>query len=491
MSQLPERVQDRYLPGLAPLPLDDMLRGMIRTSSRNSLVTDSAAGATAYACGRKSDNGVYGASHKRHYGTLLEAAKLKGMRTGVVVTSSVTHATPAAFTAHGLNREDENAIAAWQISGAPLDRPGEPMVDVLLGGGLCRFLPTNTTSNGVASCRADGVDLLKAAKERFGYTVITTPDALHKIVADSSHKRLPLLGLFSREHMAYEIERDAEKEPSLSDMLRSALYLLGPHHTDAGFFLFVEGSKIDMAAHENDAPTHAIEVLEYNRAVQVAKDWVLRHPDTLLLSVADHETGGLSLGRRNEPNYWIYAYPYRYMPLSFADIHRSALSVSRQLVQFARNLNLDSTNAFSPIMAKPRKRLLRYIYDTILAVYKVKPLDATLDKAYFIVTMHDQAPNYVDENHFRVARVIGDAVAIQAGIAWSTPGHTGVDICLYGMGAGAPLLNNCMENTDVHYVVKDLLNLDTDAVSDLLLASTPSPSSSLTPAYSGNLGSAR
>ena len=380
----------------------------------------------------------------------------------------------------------ENKIAEWQMTGAPFEETGKPVVDLYFGGGLCHFLPEGKSMTGTMSCRQDDIDLLGKAKSKFGYNLVTSRNEFDKLPGNA---KLPVMGLFAREHMSYEIERDPLKEPSLSEMMKKALDILDDYHSNEGFFLFVEGSRIDMAAHENDAPSHAIEAIEYNRAIQYAKDFVKKHPDTLLVSVADHETGGLSLGRKNEPNYWIYAYPYRYMPLSFENIHKSAYTVCKGLIKEAIILGLNSKNAFSWSMASTKAKFIDIIRKTIVQVYHVEPLEITLEKCYFIITMHDDSP-YPDENVFRGARVIGEAIAIKAGLSWSTPGHTGVDINLYAMGAGISMLNNSMENTDVHYVIKDLLGLDTDTVSERLRRNI-SNSDTAEKEYSGGLGGAK
>ena len=377
-------------------------------------------------------------------------------------------------------------IATWQMSGKPFDN-GRPVVDLYFGGGLCHFLPQNVNMTDTASCRTDDVDLLQQAQSQLGYTVLTTRAEFDGL---SPHQTtLPLLGLFGAEHLEYEIEREPAVQASLSEMVAKALHLLtaapSVHGDEASapFFLFIEGSRIDMAAHENDAPSHAIEAIEYNRAVQVAKDWVAGHPDTLLVSTSDHETGGLSLGRRTEPEYWKYPYPYKYVPLVFRDIKRSAVSVARDLVTCARALGLSSLNRDEPAMATARRQLELLVLDAMRLVYGLGQLRPDqLERIVFTATLPDDSAN-VHHAFYRVARVIGDAVSGQADISWATPGHTGVDVNLYGMGAGVEFLNSCMENTDVHFVIKDLLQLDTDAVTALLRAhrTPPAASSSSSP----------
>ena len=167
--------------------------------------------------------------------TLFEAARLKGIRTGTVCTSRVTHATPASFGAHAIDRDMEPFIAQYLVGNLG---SLTPVNDLLLGGGLCEFLPKLP---GLPSCRNDNEDLLLAAKQR-GFNIITSRSQLY--AADNS--TMPLLGLFALDHMAYDIDRSVYNEPSLAEMTEKALELLttltenSPH----GFLLMVEGSRI-------------------------------------------------------------------------------------------------------------------------------------------------------------------------------------------------------------------------------------------------------
>ena len=171
------------------LPLDEIHVGHSRTQSSSSLITDSAAGATAFACAQKSYNGAIGVyPDKKPCGTVLESAKLKGMLTGLVVTSRITHATPASFSSHVAWRDWENQIAEQQIGHTPLGR----MVDLMFGGGSCEFL-SNTTEG---SCRADDRDLFREAQEQFGWSV-RYGSREHLDGLDEDQTQLPLMALFA------------------------------------------------------------------------------------------------------------------------------------------------------------------------------------------------------------------------------------------------------------------------------------------------------
>lgn len=243
--------------------------GWVRTYSANSLITDSAAGATAFATGHKTDNGVIAMTpDKTALKTILEQAEEAGYRTGLVTTTRITHATPAAFAAHVPSRRMEDEIAAQMI---------EKGIEVLLGGGLRHFTPKG---------RKDGKDLLARAKA-LGYRVITTRKELLE------HRKGKVLGLFSESHIPWVGQRSKEI-PSLAEMTRKALELLSSDG-ERGFFLMVEGGRIDHGAHAHDPKKTVLETLDFDEAVEVALRFVQNHPNTLLLVVADHETGGMAL----------------------------------------------------------------------------------------------------------------------------------------------------------------------------------------------------
>jgi alkaline phosphatase len=146
------------LPENDTLVLDKHLIGSSRTRSTSSLITDSAAGATAFSCGFKSYNGAISVLPDHSpCGTVMEAAKRAGYTTGLVVTTRITDATPACFAAHVNRRDEEDIIAQQMIGEHPLGR----VVDLMLGGGRCHFLPKSTSG----SCRADETDVIQLAKD--------------------------------------------------------------------------------------------------------------------------------------------------------------------------------------------------------------------------------------------------------------------------------------------------------------------------------------
>lgn len=282
------------LPYEDTLVLDRHFIGQSRTRSSSSLVTDSAAGATAFSCGMKSYNGAISVLPDfSPCGSIMEAAKRAGYTTGLVVTTRITDATPACFASHVRRREMEDQIADQLIGNGPLGRS----VDLILGGGRCHFLP-NTTEGG---CRTDTLDLVDQA-ENDGWNYISTREDFDGLNVGSAVE-LPLLGLFAPRDIPFEIDRRHVDDvyPSLEEMATTALKALkeATRDSDQGFFVMIEGSRIDHAGHANDPAAQVHEVLAYDRTIQAVIDF-LEEDDTegIMISTSDHETGGLAAARR-------------------------------------------------------------------------------------------------------------------------------------------------------------------------------------------------
>ena len=280
------------------LTLDEHLIGSSRTRSSSSLVTDSAAGATAFSCGKKSYNGAISVlPNGDPCGTVLEAAKRAGYMTGLVVTTRITDATPATFASHVHVREEEDSIARQLIGDT---HPLGHVVDLMLGGGRCFFLPNSTSS----SCRSDDVDVTATAQDQ-GYSYISTREEFDALETGNAAK-LPLLGLFADTDIPFEIDRRTASEiyPSLDEMARTALNALSiaTQNSDKGFFLLIEGSRIDHAGHENDPAAQVHEVLAFDKTFTSVLEYLDKsNIEGVAVSTSDHETGGLSVARRTFP----------------------------------------------------------------------------------------------------------------------------------------------------------------------------------------------
>lgn len=279
------------------LVLDKHIIGNSRTRSSSSLVTDSAAGATAFSCGIKSYNGAIGVDPQSNpCGTILEAMKLQGYLTGLVVTTRITDATPAAFSSHVDYRWQEDLIAEHQLGEYPLGRT----VDLILGGGRCHFLPKSVPGG----CRADQRNLVEEAiHKNWSYVGDRQQfDALQ----GGKNVSLPLLGLLASTDIPYDIDRDSKEYPSLAEQAKTALTALSKasENSDKGFFILIEGSRIDHAGHHNDPAAQVREVLAYDDAFKAVLDFAdSTDVETVVISTSDHETGGLVTSRQISPSY--------------------------------------------------------------------------------------------------------------------------------------------------------------------------------------------
>lgn len=238
------------------------------TWSANSAVTDSGASGTAMATGVKVNNEVIslqipGDGHELE--TLLEYFKKRGKATGLVATSYITHATPAVFGAHATNRQYYANIAN--------DYLYQTKPNVLFGGG--------------------GYGMTETGAVAVGYTVIKNRDELLNL---NTRNKEFVSGQFGSTHMPYEYD-GLGNLPHLHEMTEKALRILD--NDPDGFFLMVEGSRIDHAAHANDILRDINETLEFSRSVESVIDWMGERKDTLLLVTADHETGGLTVTNDN------------------------------------------------------------------------------------------------------------------------------------------------------------------------------------------------
>ena len=256
------------------LTIDQMpVTGIITTHSADNLITDSAAGATAMSTGVKTRNGMIGMNPDTvAYRTILELAKQKGKSTGLVATSSIAHATPAGFGAHVPSRKMQDRIAEQLLHNK---------IEVLLGGGKKYFIPQNQKDSG----RKDNKNLLTTARQ-LGYTVAETREAML-----NSHSPY-LLGLFAMDGMTTR-----PPEPSLAEMTHKALEILS--QDPDGFFLMVEESQIDWGGHANNLEKVIRQTRLFDEAVQEGVKFAQQHGNTLIVIVADHETGGLTIVKGN------------------------------------------------------------------------------------------------------------------------------------------------------------------------------------------------
>lgn len=244
------------------------------THSLNNRVTDSAASGTALATGTKTNNSMIGLTPDSVVlESIIARAEAEGRPTGIVVTSDLAHATPAAFYAHVADRGDYAAIARQFVDSG---------IDVAFGGGVRTF------SKAPEEGESSPLDLLREK----GYGVVTTVEELE------AAPQAPVIGLMAEHHMAGALEGRGDYLPRATS---KALDLLTAQSekNGKGFILMVEGSRIDFDAQENNAEGLLLEMRDFEQAVNRAMDYADTHPGTLVVVVADHESGGLTMPSGN------------------------------------------------------------------------------------------------------------------------------------------------------------------------------------------------
>lgn len=449
------------------LMLDKYLIGQSRTMSSSSLITDSAAGATAFSCGLKSYNGAIAVDPmQRPCGTILEALKLKGYKTGMVVTTSLTDATPAAFSSHADFRSMQDLIANQQLG---LNATLGEMVDLLIGGGRCFFLPQSDE----AGCRSDELNLVEFAKKQ-GWDVSVDRAGFDKLgLGLNKDVKLPVLSLLAYYNIPYEIDRDEKVFPSLYEETVTALNILSreTEDSDEGFFLMVEGSRIDHAGHHNDPHAQVREVLAYDKAFsEVIRFAQNSDVETYIVSTSDHETGGLDVGRQIGPDYPDYVwYPEVLKNAKHSGEYLNA-KINRYLSQ-SKEIKRDKLKSF----------IQQEILSEDLGITDFEEVDV---KSILKMIVKEEQAESEEDGFVTIKEVTGasevveylkNMVSVRARIGWSTHGHTGVDVNIYGYcnreeGQVRLLkgLGGSRENTDIGRFLEQVAGVDLDDLSAVL-----------------------
>ncbi|MDG5758399.1 alkaline phosphatase [Natronococcus sp. A-GB1] len=370
---------------------------------------DCAASATGIGAGVKTYNGAIGGIRNEDgefvpVETILEAASDAGLATGLVTTTRITHATPAAFAAHVPHRSMEDEIAEQYIDAAD--------VDVLLGGGKAHFDPEQ---------RDDGRDLLGAAEEQ-GYRIVETDEELADV------EESPVLGLFTEDdsHLNYYLDRQSDTtQPGLVEMTEKALDLLSEN--DEGFFVMVEAGRVDHCGHKND-PAILDEQLEGDRAVGACLDFARDDgtAPTTVVTTADHECGGFSLGRDG-----IYNVDYEMIDALQASVTEGIVPAIDEEVEDVEDLQT--------VMSE-------------VAGIELEDVDRNHSDAD-IYRAIDLGPLYAEVPALR------DMLNRQMLIDFTSHGHTGVDVPLYADGPNAEFFDRARDNTDIADVMADALGV--------------------------------
>lgn len=425
------------------LNLEPFILGNIRTYSTSNLITDSAAAGTAYATGHKSYNGAISVDDEgQPLGTLMEALKLQGYKTGLVVKSTLTDATPAVWASHVDTRQKQAEIAL-QMVGETLPAQFGQVVDYMSGGGKCYWVPQGQED----SCREDDVDVISIAKEK-GFNYFETKEEFDNYLENGL--TLPALSFWAEEDVPYSIDRDPSKTPTLAEQAQLALNTLANATKDSeqGFFVMIEGSLIDHCGHDNDAACHPREVLEFDETFKVVKEFIDQsETDSLVIVSADHETGGMALGSMEGD----------YDPTVLFNKTHSSLYFVEEVTKY------NETNSNEADITK-------FVQDWV-----VNELSVTDAKDEEIKNVVDAVLN--DED---ILLAIGPITSDRAGIAFTTDGHSAVDIlsffytnspyihrAAFRQERGSGLLGN-HENIDTNRFLQSITGADLDAITEQL-----------------------
>ena len=406
--------------GITPLLFTQFpYASMITTFSANSGVTDSAAAGTALATGKKTNNSVIGLEPdlKTPANSIAEKAKEEGMRVGVATSVTIDHATPSSFYAHVPNRNSSYQIGQQLISTG---------FDFYAGSDF------STPSNR----RAPEEGTLYEQSEKAGYTIARgykeyqkkarKADKMILFQTEEASKR-------DRGSIPYAIDRE-KGDLSLTEITRAGLNFLSKD-LSKGFFLMVEGGKIDYACHANDAATALVEIEDFDNAIRVAYEFYEQHPDeTLIVVTADHETGGFVLGNGQ---YALNLQALKYQRMSVSKLS-SKLNELRKKTnnkvswEMAQKVLSEHFGLFGPLkLNKRQEERIRKAYDENFQNQEVA---------------YDASMYQKDE---RLATVAKEIINEIARVGWISGSHSNGYVPVYSIGVGAEKFSQRADNTDI------------------------------------------
>ncbi|MCT4599811.1 MAG: alkaline phosphatase [Marinifilaceae bacterium] len=374
-------------------------------------ITDSAAAGTALATGNKTSNGTISMNEdgSENYKTIAELAKLKGMKIGIISSVSIDHATPACFYAHNISRSNYTAIAS-QMATSKFDY----------------------FAGGYSKSKNNIVDEMTSN----GYRISSDRNTLNSL--SKENKNWAYTGYDSSSALQYAIDKNTENI-SLKEFTEKGIELLD---NDKGFFMMVEGGKIDWACHANDAKAAIYDVLAFDNALKSALNFYEKHPEeTLIIVTGDHECGGMTIGFA-ATGYNIDFSLLKSQNLSFEEFNKTVKT-------WVENKNIDFNDALNIIKEKfglgdsdinPKLALSEYEIEKLKEAF-----NKTIDKS--LISDNDKIYKYGNYVPFTVT--VTHILNNKAGLSFSSFAHTGVPVPVYAIGAGARLFDGSYDNTDI------------------------------------------
>lgn len=401
--------------------------GINTTHAADTLVTDSAAAGTALATGHKTNNGMISIlPNGKNVKTLVEAAEEKGMATGIVTTTELTHATPAVFASHNASRNGAPEIAVDYLDSG---------VDYFAGGGIAYFVPKSF--QGSTSKRADERNVFNEFYKQ-GYKVFESASKTEEFRSYQPKGKEKVIAAFASGHLPYEVERKQKNDtPSLAELTQKGIDILTKY--DKGFFMMVEGGRIDHACHAQDIASSVYDTLAFDESIKKAYEFYQKHPsETLIVVVGDHETGGMGLGFGN--NYF----------LKMNEIVDVKVSVEDNLNKAkAYKANGNREEYFKYLEANFSLDKLTDSERAIIAA----AMD-TIDKG----ETNDRAYGTYNPVAIAAAHVLDE----RANAQFTTFAHSGTVIPMSAIGVGAETFSGYKDNTEIAKVMANLMGFVLD-----------------------------
>lgn len=396
--------------------------GFITTHSATNGVTDSAAAGTALAGGKKTYNGAIGVLEDKTTPvfSVAQRAKEHGAAVGVTTNVTVDHATPAVFYAHAENRNMYYEIGK-QLGPSGFD-----------------FFAGSDFMTPVGKDEPEGTPDLYQQTEAAGYTIVRGYDEYLAKCAAADKMVLFQPKADSEEHVQnipYKIEQRPENL-SLQQITRAAIdFLSKKQKQKKGFFVMIEGGMIDKACHANDGASYIHELIDMDSCVRIAYDFYQKHPkETLIVITADHETGGLSLGRGS---YQLHLDQLRGQTISLGRFSRNMkrllarINPSEFTWEYARNLLRENFGIWGTIEPKAADvEELRAAYDKLAAA---------------LVSGDSKLTGEISDFTYAAAHTCDRA----SGIGWQSGGHSNGYVGVYAVGAGAEQFTGRFDNTEI------------------------------------------
>ena len=420
--------------------------GSATTYDSTSFCPDSASTATSIASGHKTYSGVLNMNEAKNktYTTIAEALKSQmGYKIGIISTVNLNHATPAAFYAHQASRNNYYEIGLELI---------DSNFDYFAGGALLK--PTGDNSD---KPQTDIYELATTA----GYTVVKTQAEAQALAADAGKAIVIAEDLADSSSMSYEIDR-ADTAWALKDYVQQGVTMLD---NEKGFFMMVEGGKIDWACHANDAGSTIHDTLALADAVQVAIDFAAKHPaETLILVTGDHETGGLSIGFAGT-NYSTYLKNINSQTISYAKYDADYVAKYVESKTPFADAMADVTALFGLVLPDQADKAASKTL--VLTDYEV----AELKKAYELTlkggfgTDANGKSLQTQQEYVQYGTYTPFSVTVthllnnKSGINFSSYSHTGLPAAVYASGVGENLFVGGYDNTDIYNKMAQLLGI--------------------------------